>query len=73
MFWLIAIPLLALVLISLVRAAVRIRRLSNTRRQLHLKMMRDAYLCVKCGYDVRHNETGRCPECGTEIEPPPVV
>ncbi len=25
--------------------------------------------CVKCGYDLTGNESGKCPECGTEIEP----
>ncbi len=25
-------------------------------------------LCSTCGYDLTGNETGRCPECGTEVE-----
>jgi uncharacterized paraquat-inducible protein A len=25
-------------------------------------------LCYKCGYDLRGNESGRCPECGARIE-----
>ena len=24
--------------------------------------------CTKCGYDLTGNESGVCPECGTEIE-----
>jgi len=27
-------------------------------------------LCVKCGYDLKGNVSGVCPECGTEIEKP---
>ncbi len=26
-------------------------------------------LCVTCGYNLTGNESGRCPECATEIEP----
>lgn len=25
-------------------------------------------LCLKCGYDLTGNESGICPECGTEVE-----
>ncbi len=25
-------------------------------------------LCVKCGYDLTGNESGRCSECATEVE-----
>jgi hypothetical protein len=25
--------------------------------------------CLECGYDLRRNESGRCPECGWVIEP----
>ena len=24
-------------------------------------------LCTACGYDLRENESGRCPECGTKF------
>jgi len=27
-------------------------------------------LCLKCGYDLTGNESGVCPECGSEIESP---
>jgi hypothetical protein len=27
--------------------------------------------CRKCGYDLTGNVSGRCPECGTEVRPPP--
>ena len=27
-------------------------------------------LCVECGYDLTGNVSGKCPECGTEIEQP---
>ena len=26
-------------------------------------------LCLKCGYDLTGNESGTCPECGSEVEP----
>jgi hypothetical protein len=25
-------------------------------------------LCIKCGYDLTGNESGICPECGTEVK-----
>jgi hypothetical protein len=28
-------------------------------------------LCVKCGYDLRATESGKCPECGTPTGAPP--
>ena len=68
MLWLIPIPLVAFLLIYFIRTFIRVRRMSQVRRELHLQMMRDACLCVKCGYDVRRNTTGRCPECGAVIE-----
>jgi len=37
----------------------------NRRRQLHRRRL--ANLCVKCGYDLRDNQSGRCPECGLPI------
>jgi uncharacterized paraquat-inducible protein A len=27
-----------------------------------------ALLCTKCGYDLRGNQSGICPECGTQVE-----
>jgi len=49
------------------RAAITVRRNNAQRRELHLQMMRDARLRVKCGYDIRHS--GRfCSECGWPVE-----
>lgn len=28
--------------------------------------------CIQCGYDLRSNVTGRCPECGAVIAPEPM-
>lgn len=27
-------------------------------------------LCLECGYDLRYNRSGRCPECGTRFSRP---
>lgn len=27
--------------------------------------------CLRCGYDLTGNVSGRCPECGTEVDPSP--
>ncbi|MBI5765077.1 MAG: RDD family protein [Planctomycetes bacterium] len=32
---------------------------------------RRGILCMKCGYDLTGNVSGRCPECGTDIPAPP--
>jgi uncharacterized RDD family membrane protein YckC len=32
---------------------------------------RRGILCMKCGYDLTGNVSGRCPECGTDIPSPP--
>jgi predicted RNA-binding Zn-ribbon protein involved in translation (DUF1610 family) len=29
----------------------------------------DFQVCLQCGYDLRHLETHRCPECGVRFEP----
>lgn len=65
--WVIPIPLLIVLVAYLIRAALRVRRLLQVRRELHLQMMRDARLCLKCGYDVRHTTEGVCPECGWPV------
>jgi hypothetical protein len=31
------------------------------------KLLREPH-CRECGYDLRWNTSGKCPECGTEIE-----
>lgn len=30
-------------------------------------------MCLECGYDLRHLETRKCPECGTPFDPNRVV
>ncbi|MCG8405599.1 MAG: hypothetical protein MI923_10420 [Phycisphaerales bacterium] len=41
----------------------RIRR--ELRRKLNVYGIR---ICIKCAYDLRANESGVCPECGTQVE-----
>jgi len=37
-------------------------------RRRRVNRRREEGLCISCGYDLTGNVTGRCPECGTEIE-----
>jgi hypothetical protein len=53
--WIVAAALFIAPVVALWRARRRRKRVA-------------AGLCGRCGYDVRVN-TGRCPECGTEIAP----
>jgi predicted Zn-ribbon and HTH transcriptional regulator len=41
----------------------------GTRKQVIRKNpdMSKKVLCIKCGYDLRGNVSGICPECGTEM------
>lgn len=45
--------------------------LSEDRRRGVLGLERGRFVCMRCGYDLTGNETGRCPECGlyTMVEP----
>jgi len=36
-------------------------------RRLHRRSRRRAGRCVRCGYDLRGNVSGVCPECGAEV------
>jgi hypothetical protein len=40
----------------------------HTRWQRTSDSMQSSY-CMKCEYDLRGNTSGRCPECGTPIDP----
>lgn len=33
----------------------------------HAKQETDGPACSRCGYDLRGNVSGRCPECGTQV------
>ena len=37
------------------------------RGPLRRKRRRRKGLCLKCGYDLTGNESGKCPECGTQL------
>lgn len=52
------VPLLSLVGCSLGWAVDKLR----------VDLARGRELCRTCGYNLRANESGRCPECGTEID-----
>jgi hypothetical protein len=57
------LPIALLTLPPIIKLAiVLIRRLARRRR-------RGRGLCGRCGYDLRGNESGTCPECGTAATP----
>jgi hypothetical protein len=58
-FWFIALPLGALAAVPIGRAVRRSHR-------------RNLGLCPWCGYDIRTTPE-RCPECGSAVEPAPVI
>ena len=37
---------------------------------LSVRRARPAFACVRCEYDLRHNVSGVCPECGTTVTSP---
>jgi len=37
--------------------------------QMYTKLLLERALCPKCQYDLTGNESGVCPECGTEVKP----
>ena len=40
----------------------------KSRREKRVEFRRKNGICVNCGYDLRGNTTGICPECGEPIE-----
>jgi predicted Zn-ribbon and HTH transcriptional regulator len=67
LIWLYFLGFFAVILSPfVVRSIFRIRQARAALRETRERMMRDARLCVNCGYDVRVN-AGKCPECGAEI------
>lgn len=60
------ISMLPLVLLSAAWLTVPIVLVIRRRWDHQVRLQRG--LCLKCGYDLRGNESGACPECGAEIE-----
>lgn len=58
----------AALLFFIIRAIVKVTAARRRRRELRFELMREAKLCVKCGYDVRGCRD-RCAECGEPIQP----
>jgi len=40
----------------------------KSRREKRVEFRRKNGICVNCGYDLRGNTTGICPECGEAVE-----
>jgi len=40
---------------------------SNSRKRRHIRC--EFQICIHCSYNLTGNESGVCPECGTEIKP----
>ena len=40
----------------------------KSRREKRVEFRRKNGICVNCGYDLRGNTTGICPECGEPVE-----
>lgn len=55
------LPLWSIVCLSLVPPVLTIPRRLRSRRR------RQQGECIRCGYDLRGNVTGRCSECGSDI------
>lgn len=42
----------------------------DIRRRLRIQLVKKGIpICIPCGYNLTGNESGKCPECGTEIKP----
>lgn len=50
----------------MMRAVLKIMRARRAVREHHYKMLRDGFICVKCGYNVRACKD-QCSECGWPI------
>ena len=48
--------------------AVAVAVLPRQWRRCRREICAILHYCVKCDYDLTHNESGRCPECGTPID-----
>lgn len=57
--------------VSLLVLAVLAYLVIEDRRRGVIGLERGQFVCMRCGYDLTGNETGRCPECGlsTMVEP----
>ncbi len=69
MLWLFIVPSMAIALLALVIASL-ILLIYGIRQRRRLAISPRA-ICRSCGYDLRGNVSGRCPECGTDIPPEP--
>jgi ABC-type nickel/cobalt efflux system permease component RcnA len=69
-FLAISIPLIVLFTAWMIRSAVRVNRAHRMVRKHHYKMLRDGFICVKCGYNVR-GCTDKCAECGWPLDQDP--
>ena len=64
--WMLSFPVGYLLLLpGVLWLLVALRRALRT---YNLRFRHRRGLCLACGYDLRGNESGNCPECGTEVK-----